>query len=964
VLRYETGERGPHHSIWRKVVETTNARGQLQVSTNQAYIELSSGLNYRDARGEWTQSSDLVESFPGGAIARHAQHQVIFANNLNTSGAIDMQTPDGKRLRSNLIGLMYCDLATGKSAVIARVQDSEGGLVSTNQVLYGDALEGVLADVCYVFRRDGFEQNVILRQRPPSAESYGFDPETTVLEVLTEFIDPPQTDIAEGQAGSYGEQADQQIGWGAMKLVPGKAFDVQDEDAAAPVVRRFETIAGRHFLLEKVRLKDIKAALDKLPEQASLDRRLPALASRDPVLPDAPPPKAVAKPIRLAMADKPSKGYVLDYNTVNSTLTDCTFQSDTTYFVSGVCALYGTTTIEGGAVIKYNTNQISLGLYGPLNCKTTDYRQAICTSKDDDTVGDAISGSTGSPVRMGSSGATAISYSPSGGNGLVARGLSMRYVTAGIVLNSSSTTNLISDCQFAMVYRAIMEGAGEKLSIDNVLVYGAMAAFVMYDPGCSLSGANLTLHNLTRMVTELQAAGFARVALTNTLLIGVTNWFGTSTGTVLSDPFTSYNCVTNASDAGIFQTVGAGSHYLAPDSPYRNAGTTNINPDTLAGLRQKTTYPPLVYSNALISVDTTLAPQAQRDTDLPDLGYHYCPLDYAFKQSRVTNATLRFLPGTAIATFGPYGIGIWAGSRVICEGTPTSLNHIVRFNLVQECSTTNWGGWGSSICGDWCGGTTPGVLSCRFTDWAMPAQDGHHFVSQQYDTLNSFSDCEFHGGLIRIERPSCNLTNCLLERVNTILNQDTYGLDMAPVVRNCLLLGGTLAVTHENSDVWLFRDNLFDQTSLPLNDYGPRDTDNAYNGYTPGSDRLTPTNANDIVASITYQSGPLGNYYQPTNSAFVTNGSIAASLVGLYHYTVLTNQLKETTNLVSRGFHYVAVDANPNPVDGDSDGVPDYLEDANGNGLVDSGETDWQSASDLGLKVLITRPKNGSSPVP
>jgi hypothetical protein len=81
--------------------------------------------------------------------------------------------------------------------------------------------------------------------------------------------------------------------------------------------------------------------------------------------------------------------------------------------------------------------------------------------------------------------------------------------------------------------------------------------------------------------------------------------------------------------------------------------------------------------------------------------------------------------------------------------------------------------------------------------------------------------------------------------------------------------------------------------------------------------------------------------------------------VGLYHYTVTTNQVIEGTNTVSIGFHYVAT-AYGNPLDTNGDGIPDYLEDANGNGLVDSGEIGWNIVGDLGLKVLITRPENNS----
>ena len=46
--------------------------------------------------------------------------------------------------------------------------------------------------------------------------------------------------------------------------------------------------------------------------------------------------------------------------------------------------------------------------------------------------------------------------------------------------------------------------------------------------------------------------------------------------------------------------------------------------------------------------------------------------------------------------------------------------------------------------------------------------------------------------------------------------------------------------------------------------------------------------------------------------------------------------------------------------DADTDGIPDYLEDINGNGVVDSGESDWQNAGDGGLRVFITRPRENS----
>ena len=71
----------------------------------------------------------------------------------------------------------------------------------------------------------------------------------------------------------------------------------------------------------------------------------------------------------------------------------------------------------------------------------------------------------------------------------------------------------------------------------------------------------------------------------------------------------------------------------------------------------------------------------------------------------------------------------------------------------------------------------------------------------------------------------------------------------------------------------------------------------------------------------------------------------------------------EGSGYLDIGYHYIATYANGIPIDGDSDGVPDYLEDTNGNGLVDSGESDWASPIDLGVHVMITRP-SGSSTLP
>jgi len=114
-----------------------------------------------------------------------------------------------------------------------------------------------------------------------------------------------------------------------------------------------------------------------------------------------------------------------------------------------------------------------------------------------------------------------------------------------------------------------------------------------------------------------------------------------------------------ANGSGIYQTVGAGSYYLADNSTNRSAGTTNIDPALLADLRQKTTYPPIVlfqrnYFSQLQLESPSLAGHKRRT----GLGYHYDPLDYCWNHLNLSNATLTLTNGVAIGVCGTFWTGI------------------------------------------------------------------------------------------------------------------------------------------------------------------------------------------------------------------------------------------------------------------------------------------------------------------
>jgi len=427
------------------------------------------------------------------------------------------------------------------------------------------------------------------------------------------------------------------------------------------------------------------------------------------------------------------------------------------------------------------------------------------------------------------------------------------------------------------------------------------------------------------------------------------------------------------SSSGLFQTVGAAAHYLAAGSPHRNAGTTSgMSSTLLADLKKRTTYPPVLlftggtwYTNSV-----ALSPQAQRDADTPDIGYHYDPLDYAVGSIPLTNATITVLPGTALATYDAgfgYGLALMGNSQFLCEGSPTNLNRIVRYNTVQEQANTNWSKSASSVITTWLGSANPLVLRARFTEWSRLAGGGSHLSDYYTSAAGSFAlaDCQFFGGGIDSTRVTIGLTNALLHRVSTLLSDNLGDFETGHSMRNCTVIGGELTHDHSAADTWTFRDNFFVGTSNVAWSGVSLDAD--YNGYTTNLVRLNTNATHDVLLAtnaIAFQTSWLGTFYLPDTGPgtnLFNKGSTNANLLGLYHYTTTTNQVKETNTIVDIGFHYVATDANGMPVDTDGDGWPDYQEDANGNGSLDHRETKPNDPADWGLRVFITRPRNGST---
>ena len=944
-------QRDGNSRVWQKTSIELLPSGQT-VSQLHQYTELATGMHYQNAKGQWVESQELIEAFPGGAIARQGQHKIIFSNNLRSAGAVDMETPDGKRLRSNVLGLSYLDAASGQSVLIAEVKDSWGELYAPNVVIYPDAFTDFKADVRYTYTKSSFEQDIILHESPPGPEAYGLNPATTKFEVLTEFLNPPQP--KKGQVlvkTGQGDVADENLDFGSMQMGRGKAFLLEQGGEDIPVGKQWLKLEGRDFLVEEVAVPDLEEKLRALPlpEGASLNPAAGSvrhMVSRQRRLPAMSQVKAGTNAMQLARLSLPARGLVLDYVTLNSSQTNYTFQGDTTYYISGnlsLYGLYGANTFEGGTVIKYATNgaiNVGAGIYPDLKLNGAAYRPVIFTAKDDNSVGERISDSTGNPTNYYGNPMLSIGgFSPQ----TALTGLRMSYAKTAVTFSGAS--GKIYDAQFVNCQNGLSL-SGANVLIGNALFANTKTNFV-FQGGSTVYAQNTTFSGSSYLVTSATQPQGNSLKLTNCIVANVTNlwpgaWvtYGGAYNGFYKTPYSSsFGPYVFTNTFNPFQPAAAGNYYLAGGGGFQNVGTPDLDPTFLADIRTKTTYPPLIYTNLTFSVSTNFSPQAQRDTDTLDLGYHYDPLDYVVDGLVFTNAALTVNCGTAIAGGNEPGIQLQRGSSVVSIGTPLYLNWFVRYQSVQEQSVQLGGtniSAGQTISA---AGNPPAQF--QFSEFACPANGGSHLYDAATATYGNLlvKNCEFWSG----KNNFSGTNNTIATLVNNLFWRSTLTASNASVsstlaFTNNLVFGGAVTLSQPGGTIWGAFNNAFDTCTLTN-----CTLTNGYNAYLGANGRLYPTNRQDVVRTTTlgYVSGKLGNFYLSSGSPLINHGSVTADQVGLYHFTTQTTQVKETNSIVDIGYHYVAVDGNGIPIDTNGDGIPDYLEDTNGNGLVDIGETSW-----------------------
>jgi len=287
---------------------------------------------------------------------------------------------------------------------------------------------------------------------------------------------------------------------------------------------------------------------------------------------------------------------------------------------------------------------------------------------------------------------------------------------------------------------------------------------------------------------------------------------------------------------------------------------------------------------------------------------------------------LGFNNGVAVGFYSTTGISFSSSGTpsFVSAGLPESMNHLFSVNAVFEQPQA------------WL--TSPTVTFLSPPAIASPGTGATHslrFTEVDGGTLYpifasgniSVQDCALKGVTWTYNSYSGTadgatntIRNTLFERCSVDWTQGYVGTGyyLGITLQNNLFSRTSVALTHygDGCGLWSAYDNLFDTcATVSLTEYGTNNfTAFGYNGYISTTRFLSGTGDKTGLLRD-FISGPLGDYYYPTNStanslSTLINGdnyrAPGATGVGLYQYTTTLDQAKDAATQLDIGMHYVA----------------------------------------------------------
>lgn len=650
----------------------------------------------------------------------------------------------------------------------------------------------------------------------------------------------------------------------------------------------------------------------------------------------------------------------------------------------------------------YFTNS-TLAVMGTLICKTDDaYAPAFITSVDDDSLGDYLAFSTGDPVPA-NNGAPFLDLTHAQDTRPALNNLRIRFADQGVLAPPAKTVD-VWNSQFLECLSGIVASQNSGVSLHNSLFASCGAAVAGATNFTSITAEHVTAEVTNFWIQSapstiaftnsivvgavgsgptivsdhsamnpsgatFQPAGSGRFYLTNSSAYrqaGTTNvssrLLAEFRQKTTQPPLTFPEMVQISGDLTLGPqaaryTNGApdyGYYYPALDYTVAwitNRGTITVLPGTAIGFRNE--YLPVHgrwtwwgfdvrEGSSFVSHGTPTKPNIFSDVQ--------------FVQEQPAAACI----ASILADFWPTYEGLQA---------PTLDFRFSRFYAHPNWYHV-WGGYDEGFFGY--AASPDALVNWTMRDCAM--QGGRVNLGNPDDGAFFGAPWDFFYGSGGVSwfNNSFQSVSINLDPTYFWFDQMSMNCDMQIEAYNNLVRGGLwfhLEPVPATAGNWLFKDNLFDKVDFVQDTNAPIDFD--YYGFWPlstselgwlwnyypwfqlnSSQLLVTTNGGGghepvLTSAPPYQTGPLGNFYLPTTSPLYHTGSRTPDEAGLHQYTTQTNQTKAgdeypSGHNASIGLHYVAATNATSllPKDSDGDGIPDYVEDKNGNGAADGDETD------------------------
>ena len=163
---------------WRAAtIQTNTVTGRVHVHTNK-FIQLSAGLNVRDAAGNFVAADPSFQITTNGAQANATAHKLSIPSDIGAGDGIRVTMPDGQIATFQPLAIDYYDPVDGGVILLDVVTNAVGWLTASNEIVFSNCFTSIRASIRIRNFASGYEQDLLLHERPPDPVSLGLSAAT------------------------------------------------------------------------------------------------------------------------------------------------------------------------------------------------------------------------------------------------------------------------------------------------------------------------------------------------------------------------------------------------------------------------------------------------------------------------------------------------------------------------------------------------------------------------------------------------------------------------------------------------------------------------------------------------------------------------------------------------------------------------------------------------------------------